>query len=122
MSVSNSITIQDVSQDPGTHPMGNMDQNNNNNNLYTNQHGSNRLQPSFINTIFLLKPQLNFITTTSVTRLINKSCFQKLVTSLHKTSEAAFHTLANKLLFCPYLPILLPVRQESISLVLPILV
>src|SRR6185312_243093 len=52
MSVSNPITIQDVSQDPGTHPMGNMDQNNNNNNLYTNQHGSNRLQPSFINNNF----------------------------------------------------------------------
>src|SRR6185437_1107954 len=78
--------------------------------------------PLLSTTIFLLKPQLNFITTTSVTRLINKSYFQKPVTSLHKTSEAAFRTLANKLLFCPYLPILLPVRQESISLVLPILV
>ena len=52
MSVSDSITIQDVSQDPGTHPMGNMDQNNNNNNPYTNQHDSNRLQPSFINNNF----------------------------------------------------------------------
>jgi len=52
MSVSNPITIQDVSQDPGTHPMENMDQNNNNNNFYTNQHGSNRLQPSFINNNF----------------------------------------------------------------------
>src|SRR6185437_7571766 len=78
--------------------------------------------PFLSTTIFLLKSQLNFITTTSVTRLINKSCFQKLVTSLHKTSEAAFRTLANKLLFCHYSPILLPVRQESISLVLPILV
>src|SRR2546421_553372 len=73
-------------------------------------------------TIFLLIPQLNFITTTSVTLLINKFCFQKLVTSLHKTSETAFRTLANKLLFCLYSPILRPVQQESISLVLPILV
>src|SRR6266496_2592716 len=73
-------------------------------------------------TIFLLKLQLNFITTTSVTLLINKFCSQKLVTSLHKTLEAAFRTLANKLLFCLYSPILRPVQQESISLVLPILV
>jgi len=73
-------------------------------------------------TIFLLKLQLNFITTTLVTLLINKSCSQRLVTSLHKTLEAAFRTLANKLLFYLYSPILRPVQQESISLVLPILV
>src|SRR3954464_12600325 len=71
-------------------------------------------------TIFLLKLQLNFITNISVTLLINKSCSQRPVTSLHKTSEAAFRTLANKLLFCLYSPILRPVQQESISLVLPI--
>ena len=50
MSALDSTTIQDVSQDPGTHPIGNMDQNNNNN--YTNQYVSNRLQPSFINNNF----------------------------------------------------------------------
>src|ERR1044071_3915745 len=71
--------------------------------------------PPLLTAIFLLKLLLNFITTTSVTHLINRSCFQKLVTSLHKTSEAAFRTLANKLLFCPYSPILPLVRQESIS-------
>src|SRR5436189_5411095 len=37
--------------------------------------------------IFLFKPQLNFIMTTSVTLLINKSYFQKLVISLYKTSS-----------------------------------
>src|SRR2546421_7516379 len=41
-------------------------------------------------TIFLLKPQLNFITTTSVTLLINKFCSQKLVTSLHKHQRRPF--------------------------------
>src|SRR5256885_6236993 len=60
---------------------------------------STDFNPLSLTTIFLLKPQLNFITTTSVTLLINKFCSQKLVTSLHKTSEAAFRTLANKLLF-----------------------
>ena len=123
MSVSNPITIQDVSQDPGTHPMGNMDQkNNNNNNFYTNQYDSNRLQPSFINN--------NFPSQTS-TQLhhdyIGDSLNQQILLpeTCHiatQTSEAAFHTLANKLLFCLYSPILLPVRQESIFLVLPILV
>src|SRR2546423_12696505 len=73
-------------------------------------------------TVFLLKLQLNVITTTLVTLLINKSCSQKLVTLLHKTSEMASRTLANKLLFCLYSPILRPVQQESISLALPILV
>src|SRR5256714_1339770 len=52
MSALDSITIQDVSQDPGTHPIGNRDQNNNNNNFNTNQYVSNRLQPSFINNNF----------------------------------------------------------------------
>ena len=51
MSALDSITIQDVSQDPGTHPIGNMDQNNNNNSN-ANQYVSNRLQPSFINNNF----------------------------------------------------------------------
>jgi len=51
MSDLDSITIQDVSQDPGTHPIGNMDQNNNNNSN-TNQYVFNRLQPSFINNNF----------------------------------------------------------------------
>src|SRR5204862_5140433 len=49
MSDLDSITIQDVSQDPGTHPIGNRDQNNNNNNFNTNHYVSNRLQPFFIN-------------------------------------------------------------------------
>ena len=52
MSALDSITIQDVSQDPGTHPIGNMDQNNNNTNFNTTQYVSNRLQPSFINNNF----------------------------------------------------------------------
>src|SRR5947207_2488235 len=52
MSDLDSITIQDVSQDPGTHPFRNIDQNNNNNNFNTNQYVSNRLQPSFINNNF----------------------------------------------------------------------
>src|SRR2546421_10219557 len=73
-------------------------------------------------TIFLLKLQLNFITTISVILLINKSYSPRLVTSLLKTSETAFRTLTNKLLFCLYSPILRPVQQESIFLVLPILV
>src|SRR2546423_9680272 len=73
-------------------------------------------------TIFLLKLQLNFTMTISATLSTNKSYSQKLVTLLHKTSEVAFRTLANKLLFCLYSPILRPVQQESIFLVLPILV
>ena len=34
MSALNLTTTQDVSQDPGTHPIGYMDQNNNNNNFF----------------------------------------------------------------------------------------
>ena len=54
MSTINPTTIQDVSQDPGTHPIGILDQNNNNNNnnnnhINSNQYIPNRLQPSFIN-------------------------------------------------------------------------
>jgi len=54
MSTINPTTIQDVSQDPGTYPIGILDQNNinnnnNNNNINYNQYISNRLQPSFIN-------------------------------------------------------------------------
>src|ERR1043166_9068628 len=49
MSALNLITTQDVSQDPGTHSIGNMDQNNNYNNSNTNQYVPNRLHPSFIN-------------------------------------------------------------------------
>ena len=49
MSDLDSITIQDVSQDPGTHLIGNRDQNTNNNNFNTNHYVSNSLQPSFIN-------------------------------------------------------------------------
>ena len=49
MSALNLTTTQDVSLDPGTHPIGNMDQNNNNNNFNTNQYIPNRLQPSLIN-------------------------------------------------------------------------
>src|SRR5436189_196772 len=54
MSTINPTTIQDVSQDPGTHPIGILDQNDNNNNnhndnIISNQYISNRLQPSFIN-------------------------------------------------------------------------
>ena len=52
MSALDSITIQDVSQDPGTHPIGNTDQNTNNTNFNTTQYVSNRLQPSFINNNF----------------------------------------------------------------------
>jgi len=47
MSALDSTTIQDVSQDPGTHPIGTMDQINNNN-YNANQYVSNRLLPSFI--------------------------------------------------------------------------
>ena len=47
--IDSTTTIQDVSQDPGTHPIGNMDQTNNNTNFNTTQYVSNRLQPSFIN-------------------------------------------------------------------------
>src|SRR5205823_13981096 len=54
MSTINLTTIQDVSQDPGTHHIGILDQNNNNNNnnnnnINFNQYIPNRLQPSFIN-------------------------------------------------------------------------
>ena len=54
MSTINPTTIQDVSQDPGTHPIAILDQNNNNNdnnnnNINSNQYVSNRLQPSFVN-------------------------------------------------------------------------
>src|SRR5436189_449054 len=52
MSAIDLTTIQDVSQDPGTHPIGNMDHNNNNTNFNTTQYVSNRLQPSFINNNF----------------------------------------------------------------------
>ena len=127
MSTINPTIIQDVSQDPRTHPIGILDQNNNNNNnnnnnINSNQYISNRLQPSFIN---------NNLPSQTSTQLhheyIGDSLNQQIllprpVTSLHKTSEAAFRTLANKLLFCLYSPILRPVQQESISLVLPILV
>ena len=51
MSAIDLITIQDVSQDPGTHPIGTMDQINNNN-YNANQYVSNRLLPSFINNNF----------------------------------------------------------------------
>src|SRR3989440_11382544 len=57
MSAIDSTTIQDVSQDPGTHPIGILDQNNDNNNninnnINSNQYIPNRLQPSFINNNF----------------------------------------------------------------------
>ena len=57
MSTINPTTIQDVSQDPRTHPIEILDQNNNNNNnniiiINSNQYISNRLQPSFINNNF----------------------------------------------------------------------
>src|SRR5256885_2835033 len=63
-------------------------------------------------TIFLLKRQHNSIITTLVTLLINKSFFQKPVTSPHRISEMVFHILANKLLSCPYSTILLLVQQK----------
>ena len=124
MSTINPTIIQDVSQNPGTHPIGILDQNNNNNNnnnnnINSNQYISNRLYPSFIN---------NNPPSQTSTQLhhnyIGNSLNQQilLVTLLHKISEVASRTLANKLLFCLYSPILRPVQQKSISLVLPILV
>src|SRR6185437_12533410 len=75
--------------------------------------------PPLLTTMFLFNLHHIPITTTSAILLINKFPFRKPATLPHKISEVAFRTLVNKLLSCLYSPILRPVQQESIFLVLP---